>query len=261
VNLATIIGFVCGVAILCVATWFATENVGVFINLPGIAIVLGGTIASTFICYPLKEVARILGVFISALKAEELPIGSYIKECVQLSELASKQGEKAIERLLPQIHNDFLKNGLQMLLDGYSKAEIQEILDNRIGQYFDQEMGAAGIYRTMSRLAPAYGIIGTLIGLIAMMQALGSDMSALGPAFATALTTTLYGALFANLLFLPIAIKVEKQIEERTILMSVIRDAVLFVKDKTPAAIVLDKLKGYLPPRRWASIARGTEAV
>jgi chemotaxis protein MotA len=115
-------------------------------------------------------------------------------------------------------------------------------------------MSAAGIYRTMSRLAPAFGIIGTLIGLIGMMQAMGADLREIGPAMATALTTTLYGILLANMVFLPIAVKVEKRIEERAILMSVIRDGVLLIKDRTPALIVLDKLKAYLPPRRWGSI-------
>lgn len=255
-NIATVFGFIFGIGILCVATYFSTEDVMVFINLPGIAIVLGGTLAATFICYPLREVMRMLKVFLMALGAEELPIGNYISECVYLSDVASKKGEAHLEKMLKGIDNEFLSNGLQMLVDGYSKDEIKEILDNRIHQYYEQETSAAGIYRTMSKFAPAFGIIGTLIGLIAMMQAMSGDMSQIGQGMATALTTTLYGALFANLFFLPIAIKVEKRIEQIVIMMSVIRDGILFIKDKTPSPIVLDKLKGYLPPRRWESIKR-----
>ncbi len=89
-----------------------------------------------------------------------------------------------------------------------------------------------------------------------MMQTMGDDISRIGPAMATALTTTLYGALFANMIYTPIATKVERRVEERTILMCVIRDGILFIKDKTPAPIVMDKLKGYLPPRSWSSIAK-----
>ncbi len=88
-----------------------------------------------------------------------------------------------------------------------------------------------------------------------MMQGLGGDISRIGPAMATALTTTLYGVLFANLFYLPIATKVERRVEERTILMNVIRDGILFIKDKTPPTIVMDKLKGYLPPRKWSSVS------
>jgi chemotaxis protein MotA len=253
-NVATIIGIITGIAILCGAAWFSTDSVGVFVNLPGLAIVCGGTIAATFICYPLKEVMRVFGVFMTALGAEELPTANYITVLVNLSKQVSVKGEAHLEQNLQRIENDFLRDGLQMLVDGYSKDELREILDNRIQQSYEQEFAAAGIYRTMARLSPAFGIIGTLIGLIAMMQSMGRDIVGIGPAMATALTTTLYGALFANMFFTPIAIKVEKRVEERAILMSVIRDGILFIKDKTPAPIVRDKLMGYLPARKWASI-------
>lgn len=253
-NIATILGIIFGVGILAGATYMSTDSVEVFINLPGIAIVFGGTIAATFICYPLKEVMRVFGLFMMALRAEELPTASYIKALVDLSKNVTAQGEEALEGKLKSVENDFFKSGLQMLVDGYSQGEIKEILDNRIQQYHDQEMNAAGIYKTMASLAPAFGIIGTLIGLIAMMQAMGTDIKGIGPGMATALTTTLYGALFANLLFTPIAIKVERRINDITILMCVIRDGILFVKEKTPAAIVQDKLMGYQPPKRWAAI-------
>lgn len=255
-NIATIVGIIAGIVILCVATYTSTDSVSVFINGPGLAIVLGGTIAATFICYPLREVMRVMGLFMSAFTAEELPIEDYIKDIVGISKNAAK-GDEAVERSLKSIDNEFLRDGLQMLVDGYTKEELEEILNNRIQQYHDQESNAAGIYRTMSTLSPAFGIIGTLIGLIAMMQSMGSDIAGIGPAMATALTTTLYGALFANMFFMPIATKVERRVDERAILMCVIRDGILFIKDKTPAPIITDKLKGYLPPRKWAALSKG----
>ncbi|SMF25212.1 motility protein A [Desulfovibrio gilichinskyi] len=253
-NIATIFGIIFGIAILAVATYTSTDSVGVFINIPGIAIVGGGTIAATFICYPLREVMRVLKVFMMAMGADELPLENYINVIVNLSKQVAAKGEENLEGSLKSIENEFLREGLQMLVDGYSKEEIKEILDNRIQQYNEQEHCAAGIYRTMATLSPAFGIIGTLIGLIAMMQGMGGNVGSIGPAMATALTTTLYGALFANMLFTPIAIKVENRIDEITLLMRVIRDGILFIKDKTPSAIVMDKLKGYLPPRKWATV-------
>ncbi len=253
-NIATILGIVFGVGILGLATYSATDSVAVFINVHGIAIVLGGTIAATFICYPLKEVMRVFGLFGMALKAEELPIGNYINVLVGLSRDVGAKGDSHLEQKIRSVDNDFFKSALQMLSDGYSKDEIKEILDNRIEQYHDQELGAAGIFRTMSVLSPAFGLIGTLIGLISMMQSMGGNIAGIGPAMAVSLTTTLYGVLCANLVFTPFAVKVEKRIEEITTLMCVIRDGILFIKDKTPSAIVMDKLKGYLPPRQWSSI-------
>lgn len=255
-NVATVIGFAAGVVILGVATFFATDSVRVFLNLPGLAIVLGGTLASTFICFPLKEVTRVFNIFLTALKREELPIGNYIEEIVQIAREASARGRIHLEKALPGIENEFLQNALQMLVDGYSREEIKEILETRIEQTYQQEISSAGIYRTMAKLSPAYGLIGTLIGLIGLMQTMGAGIGSLGQHMAVALTTTLYGILLSNLLFLPIAVKVEKRIEERVLLMCVIRDGTLFIKDKTPAAIVYDKLKAYLPPRRWASIGK-----
>lgn len=258
-NVATVLGAVFGLVILAYATFLSTESVGVFLNLPGLAIVLGGTVASTFVCYPLKEVLRVFHTFVMALGREELPIGDYIRELVLLAKRASSQGKIALERDMGGIENQFIKSAVQMLVDGYSRQEMEEILDTRIQQVYEQEMSAAGIFRTMARLSPAFGIIGTLIGLISMMQAMSGDLAGLGPGMATALTTTLYGILLANMAFLPIAVKVERRIEERVVLMSVIRDGVLFIKDKTPAPIVLNKLMAYLPPRRWSSIRKADD--
>lgn len=260
-NIATVIGIFFGITILGFATYFSTDSVGVFINAPGLAIVLGGTLASTFICFPLKEVMRVFNTFLIALKREELPTDDYIEEIVQISRQAATRGKIHLDKILPGTENEFLQSAIQMLMDGYSREEIREILETRIEQTYQQEMSSAGIYRTMARLSPAYGIIGTLIGLIGMMQTMSGGLVNLGGHMAVALTTTLYGILLAHLIFLPISIKVEKRIEERVVLMCVIRDGALFIKDKTPPAVVLDKLKAYLPPRRWSSIERrGREA-
>lgn len=255
-NIATVMGIIFGIGILSYATYMSTDNVKVFLNLPGFAIVVGGTTAATFICYPLKEVMRVFHVFLIALKREELPIGNYIHEIVYLAKEASSKGKIQLEKELAGIENYFLQDGIQLLVDGYSKEEIKEILDSRIYNTYEQEIASAGIFRTMARFSPAFGIIGTLIGLISMMQAMGTDIKGMGSAMAVALTTTFYGILLAYMIFLPIAIKVEKRIEERIILMSVIRDGILAMKDKTPSAIVMHKLKSYLPPRRWASIKK-----
>jgi chemotaxis protein MotA len=259
VNIATILGILSGAVVLGWATYHSTSDPMVFVNYPGLAIVLGGIAAATFICYPLKEVMRVFQVFLLALRREELPIGAYIDEIVKIARAASSRGKVHLESSLPGIENQFMRHAVQMLVDGYSREEIKEILDTRIEQGYEQEMSSASIYRTMAKLAPAFGIIGTLIGLIGMLQSLQNNMASLGPSMAVALTTTLYGALLAYVLFLPIAIKVEKRIEERVVLMQVIRDGILFIHDKTPASIVLDKLKAYLPPRRWKSIQAGRQ--
>ncbi|MBU0988175.1 MAG: MotA/TolQ/ExbB proton channel family protein, partial [Proteobacteria bacterium] len=177
-NIATVIGILFGLGILSFATYQSTDSIMVFLNLPGFAIVLGGTIAATFICYPLKEVLQVFRVFIIALQREDLPIGNYISELVYLAKKSSTKGKIQLEKELSGIENYFLQDGLQMLLDGYGKDDIKEIMDVRIQNTYEQEISSAGIFRTMAKFAPAFGIIGTLIGLISMMQAMGADIKA-----------------------------------------------------------------------------------
>jgi len=254
-NIATIIGLVFGLGILFYSAYSSSGgDLMRFLDIPGLCIVLGGTFASTFICYPLKNVLGVFQTFLQALKADELPIVNYINAVVALAKTATQKGQISLEKELTQIDNFFLQSGIQMLVDGYSKDEIQNILVTRIENIYEQQMLGVEILKTMSKFCPGFGIIGTLIGLINMLSAMGTDMSALGGAMAVALLTTLYGIFFSNLFFIPFAIKVEKRIAERIILMNVIRDGILFIKDKTPSSIVMDKLKAYTNPDNWESI-------
>ncbi len=254
-NIATIIGFLVGVAVLVYATFSSTESVLIFLNLPGLAIVFGGTFAATFICYPLKELLRVFAMFSRALRREELPIGHYIREIIYLANQAASQGRLKLHLEIKATENYFLQEGLQMLVDGYPAEEMEAVLRTRIENTYRQEMAQARIFRTMAKLSPAFGITGTLIGLISMMQSMGGgSFEQIGPGMAVALVTTFYGLLLANLIFLPIAVKVESSIEERVLLMNIITDGLLLIQAKMPPPMILDKLKAYLPPRRWASI-------
>lgn len=254
-NFATILGFLNGFLVLIFAAYSSTENAAVFINIPGLAIVLGGTLAATMISYSFKSFVRVLAGFMRALRREELPIGVYIREIVYLANKAAAKGRLKMELEAEAQENYFLQEGLRMLVDGYPREEIEDILKTRMEEAYRQQMADAQIFRTMAKMAPAFGIIGTLIGLIAMMQSMGGgSLAQIGPGMAVALVTTLYGALFAYLIFLPLAVKVENAVEERVLLMNVITEGLLLIQDQLPPPIVLDKLKAYLPPRRWSSI-------
>ena len=254
-NIATIIGFLAGIVVLAYATYSSTESVGIFLNLPGLAIVLGGTFAATFVCYPLKALLRVFAMFSRALRREELPIGHYIREIIYLANQAASKGRLKLDLEVKATENYFLQEGLQMLVDGYPAEEMEAVLRTRIENTFRREADQARIFRTMARLAPAFGITGTLIGLISMMQSMGGgSFEQIGTGMAVALVTTFYGLLLANLVFLPLAVKVESSIEERVLLMNIITDGLLLIQAKMPPPMILDKLKAYLPPRRWASI-------
>lgn len=258
-NIATIIGIVVGIIVLSNAAYGVAENVNIFINKPGLAIVLGGVAAATFICYPFKRVMSVFKLVFLVLKREELPIGNYIHELQYLSKVAFRKGMLKLETELEGIENHFLQDGLKMLVDNYADEEIRKIMERRIENTYINEMAQANIFRTMAKLSPAFGMMGTLIGLIGLMQGMGNGgLETIGPAMATALVTTLYGIFLANMVFFPIALKVESRIEERILLMTIVLEGILLIKSKTPPDMVMDKLKSYLSPQKWTSIkARG----
>lgn len=257
-NIATLIGFIFGTLIFSVAIFQSTENPDIFWNAIGLAVVLGGVTAATFICYPFKKVIMVFVTFIKVLKPDDIHITNYIAEIHHLAQL-SISGTAKLEKSLTGIKNYFLKDAVRMVVDQYPTESIRHVLSSTITQTRKREYREAAVFRSMAKFSPAFGMIGTLIGLIVMFQGLNqNDMGGIGGAMAVAMMTTFYGILMANLLFLPIAIKLEDRIEERTVLMTVIMEGIILVAKKTPPPLVLDELKAYLPPRRWTDIKTRT---
>ncbi|MCZ6676634.1 MAG: MotA/TolQ/ExbB proton channel family protein [Candidatus Poribacteria bacterium] len=268
-NLSTLIGVLVGFVVLATAIYLQVEesqlSALVFWSRNSLLIVLGGVIAATFISYPLRDVLSVLKGLRLAITRDELPVINYIHEIEALSGEALRRGSSRLKGAADEVGNYFLEDGLRMVIDRYSAEDIREIMADQINHTYQREMGEAKIFRTMAKLSPAFGVVGTLIGLIIMMKGLDPEdtakmMSTLGSGMATALLTTFYGILLSNLIFLPIALKVEKRIEERVILMNIIMEGTLLILEKTPPTLVQDRLKVFLPPRKWASIKQRGEA-
>lgn len=254
-NIATVIGILVGIIVLSWSIIDATGNQpGIFWNPYGLAIVLGGVIAATFICYPLKAVIQVFATFVKALRREDLPIITYIEQLMYLAEQAMSRGTVKLEKELSGVENFFLQDALRMLIDQYPIEKIRQFMQNSIINLQNRELEEASIFRTMAKLSPAFGMVGTLIGLIVMFQNLSKDMDAIGPSMAVAMMSTFYGLILANLLFLPIAIKIERRINERVILMTMIMEGIVLIAKKTPPELVMDELKAFLPQRNWQDI-------
>lgn len=254
-NVTTILGIISGITVLVGAIYSSTRSIALFINFPGLAIVLGGVVAATFVCYPLKDVFRVFHVFLSVLKREDLPMGNYIHEIQYLARQTLIKGTLKLEHELEGIENFFLKDGIQMIVDHYPKQKIRDIMETTIRNTYQREMADAAMFRTMAKFSPAFGLVGTLIGLISMLKNMGTgSIEEIGPAMALALITTFYGIILANLFFYPVAVKFEQRIEERTLLMNIIMEGLILITEKTPPDLIKDKLKAYLPPRKWTSI-------
>ncbi|UCH62137.1 MAG: MotA/TolQ/ExbB proton channel family protein [Fidelibacterota bacterium] len=268
-DFATILGFVVGVGLVGGAIFMQAgdtqTNPVVFVELMSFMIVIGGTLAATAIAFPLKEVLRIMTIMGAVFKGGREELGPLVDEIVDMGTVARK-GPKDLEDALDNVRNYFLKDGLQMVVDGYSVEEIRDILGTRVEYREERETTEANLLKAMGKFSPAFGIIGTLIGLVFMLKGMGAegggaDMAgAIGSGMATALITTFYGALFANLIFLPMAEKLLSQIITKSTQQNMITEGVCLLQMKKHPLIVREKINSFIPPREWKRAEPGAGA-
>ena len=208
-DIATVIGIVSAFTLVISAIMFG-GSLSMFINLPSIMIVFGGTIGAAMINYPLPDIIKVSKVlrnafFLRAFTAKEL-----ISNFVGLAGTARREGILALETALNDISDEFMKKGLQLSVDGLEPVSIKDILDTEVWNIQERHKLGAEIFTTLGTFAPAMGMIGTLIGLVQMLQTM-DDPSTIGPAMAVALLTTFYGSVLANIVCLPIAGKLRNK--------------------------------------------------
>ena len=154
----------------------------------------------------------------------------------------------ALESKINEMNDEFMKKGMQLSVDGLEPGAIKEILETEIDAIQERHKLGAEIFTTLGTFAPALGMIGTLIGLVQMLQTM-SDPSTIGPAMAVALLTTFYGAIMANILFLPIAGKLRNRSSEEVMLKDLITEGVISIAKGENPRVIEQKLNAYLPPQ------------
>jgi len=245
-DLATFIGIIASFSLLVSAIMMGS-GLAAFINIPSILIVLGGTICATMINYPLKDVIRSIKIVQNAFFAKTLTFGEIIANFVNYATRARKEGILALEATLPEIQDDFLKKGLQLTIDGLEPQSITEILETEIAFIEDRHRLGAEMFQTMGTFSPAFGMIGTLIGLVQMLQSM-DDPSTIGPSMAVALITTFYGAVLANVLFLPLSGKLKTRSKEESLHKEMILHGIISLSRGDNPRIIEQKLHSFLPP-------------
>ncbi|MFV8834977.1 MotA/TolQ/ExbB proton channel family protein [Aquisalimonas sp.] len=246
-NPSTLIGMIFGIGLLAAVLLFAAEDPVAYINLPGLGIVIGGTLAATFISYPLREVVRVFGLLGIVFRNERLYTRDDMDELVQMARLWFRNDLRAVERALDRVRNPFLRTGVQLVIDGTPEDDILDLLRWRIARLRTREHAEAQMFRSIATFAPAFGMIGTLVGLINMLFVLEtSDMTVIGQHMAIALLTTFYGILLANLVFKPVAVKLERRTEERLIAMNMVLEGVALICQKRNPAFVRETLKSFM---------------
>ncbi len=244
---STIIGIVVGFVLIGISL-FVGAGWQMFFNLPSFLIVFGGTIAATLVNFPLSDVMALMKITQKVMKEDEIKPEVYIEKIVNLSKKARTSGLLAIEQDLKEIDVDFLRVGLQHVVNGTEAEDLKNILEADLALMAQRHKIGQKIYLAMGTYAPAFGMIGTLIGLIKMLQNL-EDPSGIGPGMAVAMITTFYGALFANLLFLPMAGKLKKRSEEEIAFKEMLLQGILAVQAEESPRVIKNKLLSYLAPQ------------
>ena len=217
-----------------------------FWDTPSLMIDFGGTVASTFISHPMGDAKGFLGYIGKSWKPNSVQLVETLTLIVDVSKIARKN-ILAIEDALPSIDNLFLRGGLRLVVDRADREAIVNMMAHEVKYTMARKNNEIAVVGTIASLCPAWGMLGTLVGLVLLLQNL-DDPSAIGPAMAVALITTFYGSLFANTIFSPAKKKLELYAGEEKVLMEMIRDGVLYIEGGQRPDFIENDLMNYLPP-------------
>ncbi|MEE8399609.1 MAG: flagellar motor protein [Desulfobacterales bacterium] len=244
-DIATVIGVIAAFG-LVVGSILMGGAITLFVNVPALMIVVGGTIGATLINYPLGDVLKVFSIARNAIFSTKTPVNETIARFVDYANKSRKEGILALEGEIKTVKDAFLRKGVQLSIDGLEPQDINEILDTEIESIRSRHQMGAEIFSTMGAFAPALGMIGTLIGLVQMLQNM-DDPSSIGPAMAIALLTTFYGSIMANIICLPIAGKLKTRSKEEVMTKEMTVQGIMSLSNGDNPRILEQKLKAYMP--------------
>ncbi|ABO24634.1 flagellar motor protein PomA [Shewanella loihica] len=245
-DLATLIGLI-GAFGFIIGAMVSSGGIAIFVDVPSVLIVMIGSLFVVMMKFNLKQ---FLGAVKIAAKAFMFKIDKpdeLIEQSVTMADAARKGGFLALEEA--EISNSFMQKAVDMLVDGHDGEVVREALEKDIALTEERHKTGISIFKALGDVAPAMGMIGTLIGLVAMLSNM-DDPKSIGPAMAVALLTTLYGAIIANMIALPIADKLSLRMGEEMLNRNLIMDAVLAIQDGQNPRVIEGFLKNYLSEKQ-----------
>lgn len=245
-DFATIVGVIAGGIVIIIAIVLGGD-IGTFLNMPSFLIVVGGGLSVTIMRFPIANVVSALsmGAKIAFTHKKDTPKDK-IDKIVELAEISRKNGPLALENA--EISDPLLKKGSQMVADGYEEEVLVGMLERERDLYLERLEEASRIYKQFGDAAPAFGMIGTLVGLVQMLSTM-EDPSAIGPAMAVALLTTLYGAVISNLIALPISDKLATKSKLEEVNQTLAIDGITHLRANRSPQLVKEMLLAYLPEK------------
>jgi chemotaxis protein MotA len=220
-----------------------------FLDLASLFIVIGGTTGSLMMNMPWERLRTLNATLFKFLVHRERGMEETIRQLVTLAERTRREGILILEQGLWQVEDEFLRDGLRLAIDGTEPEAIRTILEIEITAMEERHQDGVYMWNQLGSYAPAFGMIGTLIGLIQMLQSL-DDPSRIGVGMATALVTTFYGSMIANLLALPIAGKLALRSRHEAARRGMVVEAILSIQHGDNPRLLEEKLRTFLPPVR-----------
>ncbi len=248
-DIATLIGIIMAFGLVMFAIG---DGLSSFIDPTSMTIVIGGTIGVVLVSYPLADVLKLIGITLKTFMYKMSTPKDTIDELVELSQIVRKEGILALESKMDGVSNPFMAKGLQMAIDGQEPGEIEDILYTEMDKLSQRHAKGADVMAQVGTMAPAMGMIGTLVGLVLMLQNM-SDPASIGPSMAIALLTTFYGALIANLIALPMAAKLKSRSKDEVMLHEIIMTGIQSLVAGENPRVMEQKLLGFLPPKERIS--------
>jgi len=245
-DVATMMGIFTGSVLI--ASAIALGGGGGFIHVPALMITLGGTFAATLISFPWEKVRNVAKVIRSTFRARLLRTAEMVNQMVEYAAIVKKEGYVALESKLEDLSDPFLRRAFELILSGTAEQDVRKVLQNELAALQGRHEDGREILQMMGTAAPAFGMIGTLIGLVQMLRDLKSPES-IGVGMSVALITTFYGALAANLLFLPLAGKLGARDREEILLRHIIIEGVASIQAGDIPSVTEEKLKAFLTPQ------------
>ncbi len=249
-DIATLVGVILVMAVLAFQLLLG-GSIGIFINIPSLIGTIGGTFAALFINFSLPQVMGAMKVVQTNFKDPSRDISEMIKNLVTYAEKARKEGMLALEEMAEKEEDDFLRKGLRLAVDGTDPGVLSRILEIDIEQIETRHKQGQEIFEQMGAYGPAFGMIGTLIGLVQMLAGL-EDPSTIGAGMAVALLTTFYGAVLANTFALPQAGKLKVRSGQEINLKWMMVEGIMAIQSGDSPRIVEEKLKSYVTPQARA---------
>lgn len=246
-DIASFIGVFGGLGIIIFGAIMG-GSLGGLIDIPSVLITIGGSYACLYLTYPLTQAVGIFGVMGRAFRIWDFGEKAIVQRLVSFSEKARREGILALEEEIQDLDDDFMRGGLRLVVDGTDGEVIRTLMENELSQMEGRHMTWISVVNAWATLAPGFGMLGTVIGLIGMLNNL-EDKSSLGPNMAVALVTTLYGSIMQNWMFVPISGKLGYHNGMEVKAREMVIEGVLSIQAGDNPRILAQKLLTYLSPR------------